>query len=111
MKKELKHTKGEWKIFWGNYGTYCSINKDTSCRIATIKISKKGEIGNAPIEEAHANALLIAAAPELLNALQKALEVIERLSDEYSDIAKRHASYTVGESKIIEGAIRKTTGE
>jgi len=45
----------------------------------------------------------------MLEALQKAIEVIERLSDEYSTIANHHASYTVGEARIIEGAIRKAT--
>jgi hypothetical protein len=64
-------------------------------------------IGNK--EESEANAKLIAAAPVMLEALQKAIEVIERLSDEYSTIAERHASYTVGEARIIEGAIRKAT--
>ena len=64
-------------------------------------------IGNT--DEAIANAKLIAAAPDMLIALQKAVEVIERMSDEFSSIANRHASYTNGEAKIIEGAIKKAT--
>ena len=108
MKTELKHTKGEWKIFWGNYGTYCSINKDTSCRIATIKISKRGETGNAPIEEAHANALLISAAPDMLEALQHIIRDISPII--YKMPVKKVFSELISLNEGIK-AIRKAAGE
>lgn len=61
----MKHTQGEWKVFSGQYplGTI-SINTDVKTRICTLKIN---EYGNA--KETKANAKLIAAAPDLLEAL------------------------------------------
>jgi hypothetical protein len=98
---KTKHTPGEW-IF----------NKYTPCDFGVHSIEGRGNdiaLVRGTDEEAEANAKLIAAAPVMLEALQKAIEVIERLSDEYSTIANHHASYTVGEARIIEGAIRKAT--
>lgn len=104
---KTKHTKGSWEIEEREHGFYvCSGFKGFV--IADVTGDQITHfIGNK--EEAEANAKLIAAAPELLAALQKAVEVIERMSDEFSAIANRHASYTVGESKVIEGAIKKAT--
>ena len=100
---ETKHTTGKWIIDRKSETltekTVCTEQMDI-CTVLCIDIDD---------EEADANAKLIAAAPDMLIALQKAVEVIERMSDEYSAIANRHASYTVGESKIIEGAIKKAT--
>jgi len=44
---------------------------------------------------------------ELLEALKFANTIIERLSDDYSAIAGKHANYTKGEANKIEGVIKK----
>jgi hypothetical protein len=83
MKTEFKHTKGEWKVFMGNYGTFCSINTSTTCRVAEIHVPKNindKHSGRAPISEASANAYLIAAAPDLLNALDNFIEAIDAIT-------------------------------
>lgn len=98
---EAKHTKGEWEFI-----APAIISKETHEEIALIKAMSMGASRQS---ESFANAKLIASAPDLLIALQKAVEVIDRLSDEYSAVAERHSSYTVGEAKIIEGAIKKAT--
>jgi len=99
---DTKHTKGQWYAteFAGRWMISDSNFYDGD---DLLDSDDKGE------PEAEANAKLMAAAPDLLEALQKAVEVIERMSDEFSAIAERHASYTVGESRIIEGAIKKAT--
>ena len=109
---ETKHTKGQWFACKITNTTNYSVrtNERPELVITPVNLTEVNEtIHNDLIGEAIANAKLIAAAPDMLIALQKAVEVIERMSDEYSAIANRHASYTVGESKIIEGAIKKAT--
>lgn len=41
--------------------------------------------------------------------LKLANKIIDRLSDDYSSIANKHANYTRGEANIIEQAIQKAT--
>jgi hypothetical protein len=60
---ELKHTKGEWKVFWFNYTHAATINTDVKTRVCTIEA---GRPDNA--KEWEANVKLIAAAPDLLLA-------------------------------------------
>jgi len=76
MKTNLKHTEGEWKILWGNYTHFATINKDVATRICAIEVNCSQK-GNAPIEEAEANAKLIAAAPELLDSLNELFNLLE----------------------------------
>ena len=47
------------------------------------------------------------AAPDLLEALKFSLTIIDRLSDDYSSIANKHANFTQGEFKKINQAIKK----
>jgi N-acetylneuraminic acid mutarotase len=103
----MKYTQGEWKVSGGT--TEGTIQCDPESSVCTKHGNEIARIFGKTIEESKANAKLIAAAPDMLEALQKAVEVIERMSDEYSAIAGHHASYTNGEAKIIEGAIKKAT--
>ena len=75
---KTKHTKGEWQIFWCNYTHFATINKDVTTRICTIDV---GRDGLAPIEEATANAKLIATAPELLIVLDEMEKAAIALAD------------------------------
>ena len=68
---KTKHTEGKWQILWYNYTHFATINKDVTTRICTIDVERDGF---APIEEAEANAKLIAAAPELLKVCTDLLD-------------------------------------
>lgn len=58
---ETKHTKGDWEAYYSEFFKTFSIHNDlTSTLICHL---------NSSSEEAEANAKLIAAAPELLEAL------------------------------------------
>jgi hypothetical protein len=67
---KAQHTAGEWKILFGNYIHFATINKDAMTRICEINITED----SPQIDEARANAKLIAAAPELLKALENVLQ-------------------------------------
>lgn len=63
--KTAQHTQGNWHVLTGNYTHYATVNADVMNRICAIDLGG----GHAPIDEALANAKLIAAAPKLLDAL------------------------------------------
>lgn len=96
--KNNEHTPGEWIISEHNMSTDNILIKPIGGQVVC-------EID--PVPNAMANARLISAAPDLLEALQLAASIIDRLSDDYSAIAKRHANFTRGESNTIENAIKK----
>lgn len=64
-----KHTAGPWKVFWGRGDRYpLSICGPVVNGIATKSIVTA--LGRKATEEADANARLIAAAPDLLAAME-----------------------------------------
>lgn len=93
---ETKHTPGDWYAKDGQI-----YPQETGNTLALIPYFDKDN------EQHKANQQLIAAAPDLLKALVDAMEIIERLSDEYRDLAGRHANYTKGEFKRLQAAINK----
>lgn len=101
--KTQKHTPGTWKIA----EKHCDNLTEKHIAWTNLREVLAPNNGDTSNDEDYANCKLIAAAPDMLIALQKAVEVIERMSDEFSAIAGKHASYTNGEAKIIEGAIKK----
>jgi hypothetical protein len=66
----MKHTPGPWKILSGNYGGVTSINASIRERICTLKETINPKDGNSTNYKA--NAHLIAAAPEMLEACRQA---------------------------------------
>jgi hypothetical protein len=71
MKTESNFTKGEWKILWYNYTHFATINTDSLHRICAIEVNNAKEM-----DEAIANAMLISAAPDMLQALNELVTAV-----------------------------------
>lgn len=54
-------------------------------------------------------AMRVNAHDELVKALQEAMSIIDRLSEEYSTVAKHHSSFTNGEYKRLNTALKNAT--
>jgi hypothetical protein len=103
---EIKHTPGPWTVMPGE------INKPY-LRIRGTRLGQRYKIANVlmpayPVvryqeaDETHANARLIAAAPELLEALEFALHELEAYC--YDESGENYNSL------LINAAIAKATG-
>lgn len=92
---EAKHTPGPWRIHWGHDTAY-------PLGISTADRNVVNAFGRPAQDESIANARLIAAAPELLEALEDAINRIKsslkllNCDDEFIDreIAKARAAIT-----------------
>ncbi len=100
---ESKHTKGPWEMEYDNYGndSYSEwIDIFTSHNtIAQVGRSRK------MTEENKANARLIAAAPELLEALKKLVPITWNdgpLAKAYEDIGKKAEEAIAAATKEVE---------
>lgn len=70
----MEHTKGPWRIISGDGESQRRIIADSiACTIATVYFDPTGHKRGTPWNEA--NARLIAAAPELLEALRKLAKI------------------------------------
>jgi hypothetical protein len=98
----MKHTPGPWVIDW-NVSRLDVFSSDAATLIATLRRSTLSDgIGKTTI----ANARLIAAAPDLLEALQLLLD-IERGGDQGGSFRERlYAAF-----RKAEKAVSKATGE
>lgn len=113
--EEMKHTPGPWKARKGFHADTIEIfHPDKSvkppfypCEIATIASDRD-------TAKAKANARLIAAAPELLEALKLAANALDKMGDmPYSDVST-HAWFSLDCEKIVEDSkslIAKSTGQ
>ena len=98
---ETKFTKGEWKLLANTANQKIYVINQRHCLLAHCYAHVK-ETGNHPLtlEEAEANAKLIAAAPDLLEAVYILL----------GDIEKAPLKYTRDDKiKIARQAIKKAT--
>jgi len=78
---ETKHTTGPWVIDW-NVARLDIFSSDTKVLVASLRRSALSEDID---EAARANARLIAAAPELLNALRELSDLVDLiLSGDYT---------------------------
>lgn len=93
----MKHTKGPWVVF-GDWGI-----KDTDGRIIATFDALNSDLSNGNSDESFANAALIAAAPDLLEALIKARKDINWMINE-----KKHLNGFVFD--YIDAAIAKAEG-
>ena len=125
MELELKHTKGEWML--PHFVT--NDKKDDECQcgyvlnegycgaIATVhySINKDVENGDNPLkDEAIANAKLICAAPDLLEAAIKAIELVDLWAPNFSneEIKECHIGELAALSNMrteLEKSIKKAT--
>lgn len=84
---EAKHTPGPWFVHGPSVGTGPSEADSCGYEVAHILNPYKGCVGAR--DRVDANARLIAAAPELLEALEKTQILLERMgmqsSDEYQE--------------------------
>ncbi len=95
-----KHTPGPWKVVKWDYEECFSIQDETKYRVAGIKPALIEDV-----EIAKANARLIAAAPELLEALDELAKAFYTLSG--NAIQPRFESTMVSAM----AAIKKAKGE
>ena len=90
-----KHTKGKWEVSEKNGLQVITRDGETIAYTETCTGLEKDE----------ANAQLISAAPELLEACKKALSIIEYLGEEHNTTAGEE------EEKLLKQAIAKAEGE
>lgn len=98
---EIKHTPGPWGIFNHN-GTICIDNRGGDGMRPCIVDWTGFDTNDMTRRENEANARLIASAPELLEALRKALNYLENTEGEFG-IALESAD-------ACRAAIRKAEG-
>lgn len=93
MKTETKHTPGNWRVVISGVGL------SVDCGAMTIACV------NGAGGETKANARLIAAAPELLEAAKRVEPILERLVDRFSEDSELTESFLQ-----IAAAIAKANG-
>jgi hypothetical protein len=94
-----KHTEGPWRLDGFKNLVQSISNEGISIRCCV-------SIPNYKHPEAEANAQLIAAAPELLEALELAESILSKIP--YSHIAKAHATSSIACNTAPESFIRAT---
>jgi hypothetical protein len=108
------HTKGPWD-YWSGYNAYDKIEAQVTAEGGDIVIASYNNL----IAEGEANAKLIAAAPELLEALEKALSRMEedavKIEGEFGcgrSLQELESSYQLPDEIIAaRDAIAKARGE
>lgn len=88
---ETKFTKGEWKALFSDLTDQNWIQADNR----NIALINGGEYDTTPMEEAKANSKLIAAAPELLAAVQRFIAFVDKQGLEYESSMIREAKAAI----------------
>jgi len=97
---EFKGTKGEWQVVNSSYKDYVSVQSfNGQEKIEDVFWVSVNENLPEDLEKQKANAKLIAAAPEFLEALQSAMKIVELWAPDYSD---ENFDKTINESEIGE---------
>jgi hypothetical protein len=98
MNDELRHTPGPWRIHLGNCGTLMGLMSE---RGAVAMLGRATAINPA-------DAVLLAAAPDLLAAARAALDHLERTHQPTIFDAFRNSARIIGQ---LRAAIAKATGK
>lgn len=108
--KEFKGTKGKWVLWNDGYAFDVVKESDAIMTIACVYDGKEAE-NDIDVVVAKANAQLIAAAPELLKALQESNELIEWLFDNggYTGMETAY-NRTINQMNDNQEAINKALG-
>ena len=94
-----KHTPGPW-IVWPDNNNRLQVGQSTNYTVAQMM--------QTPIHGQEANARLIAAAPDLLEALQK---IKQRLDTCHLHVLSGHEVFDSFYMEVIDSNIAKATGE
>ncbi len=99
----MKHTKGPWNVTFDGDGCHCDFG------LGVFNTVESDELND--IEELKANASLISAAPEMLEALEESLRLIA--TAENNNAFKDCALPLIGQRTIskLENLIKKAKGE
>jgi hypothetical protein len=105
METSFKHTPGPWKVFYPE-NIDCGFGIDTESGNESIVVmdTEAGIYSAETREEDLANAKLIAAAPDLLEALQ-GIERLKTLIEYPREVSECH----VGEAMAVSAAMYKVT--
>lgn len=113
MSSESKHTPGPWIVMHGDNGYPSGISAPGDAGIpgAVGCIVRNGGIGLPSSDAGKANARLIAAAPDLLAALEPLAALLQPHMDEYQDdrvfFAVNYGRVTIGDLRRARAAIAK----
>jgi hypothetical protein len=104
----VKHTPGPWEYKVVKNKIRVIIKQNTVLTLGTIYYDDCNEPSCCKSEE-HANAKLIAAAPELLEALQELIYQLGGEQEAEEEIEKSFWATTAMRIKIAKAAIKKAT--
>ena len=102
-----KHTKGPWAVVEHDHAICIQTESPSKTKYGASRYAAIGGFDRndrAQLEEARANARLIAAAPELLDALEQMVSV-------FLDTEGRHGESENDAMDAANAAITKATGE
>jgi hypothetical protein len=95
---KLMHTPGPWRFDCGNLQVERAEDRQPICDISTQwDLNSRNE--NIPFHVSEANAHLIAAAPELLDALKRAIHQLVIQDDEGSAFMQAHRAIAKAEGR------------
>ena len=104
----MTHTPGPWVVEYSSKGHPYAINApgDTGIPGAVGHVVRWRGIGFPTSERARANALLMAASPDMLEALQETVLQLQYLADKFGETGTGAAVLA-----RVNAAIAKATGE
>lgn len=102
--KTTKHTPGPWSVLYSS-NVYPSIHGKDSAPVATLYAHTPNRCEHDVFDNSEANARLIAAAPELFEALEYSLNTLTVVLNDTPDVGLLNIKAK------IENAIAKARGE
>ena len=117
---ETKHTPGPWNVFYREGDKYPGIEAGILSIVVYSHIEGDCGVQGSTLEESLANAQLIAAAPELLEACESVMDAIaghtdwhpdhEVDDDSWNEDAHIEITLTVADCRMLKRALAKVKG-